>query len=49
MLRNGRQALIEEVLEAIVVCLDDEVSPPQVRPPMSYGKHKPDEFALIGR
>ena len=28
MLWNGRQALIEEVLEAVVVCLDDEASPP---------------------
>jgi hypothetical protein len=48
MLWNGRQALIEEVLEAVVVCLDDEASPPQVRPPMSYDKHKPDEFMLLG-
>jgi hypothetical protein len=30
MLRNGRQALIEEVLKDVVVCLDDEASPPQV-------------------
>jgi hypothetical protein len=41
------KALVEQVLEAVVVCLDGEAPPPQVRPPMPYGLDKADELPLI--
>jgi hypothetical protein len=41
------KALIEQVLEAVVVRLDGEAPPPQVRPPMSYDLDKADELLLI--
>jgi len=34
VLGNCGEALVEEVFEAIVVCLDDEAPPPEVRPPV---------------
>ena len=47
MLGDRREPLIKQVLEAIVVRLDDESTPPQVRPPVSNGVDKADELPLI--
>jgi hypothetical protein len=41
------KALVEQVLEAVVVRLDGEVPPPQVRLLMPYGLDKADELPLI--
>jgi hypothetical protein len=41
------QVLIEQVLEVVVVGLDGEAPPPQIRPPMPYGLDKADELPLI--
>jgi hypothetical protein len=48
MLRDRREALIEHVLQAVVIGLDEEATPPKVRPPIEDGLDKADEFALIG-
>ena len=42
MLRDRGKALVEEVLEAVVVRLDDEVVPPEVRSPVAYGEDEAD-------
>jgi hypothetical protein len=47
VLRDGREALIEKILKAVVVGFDDEAPTPQVWPPMSNGLNKPYELALI--
>jgi hypothetical protein len=41
------EALVEEV--AVVVRLDDEAPPPEVRPPVSDRLDQSDELALVGR
>jgi hypothetical protein len=41
------KALIEQVLEAVVVRLDGEAPPPQARLLMPYGLDKADELPLI--
>jgi hypothetical protein len=43
----GRQALIQQVLEAIMVCTHQEAAAPKVRPPMSDGEHEPDQFSFV--
>lgn len=48
MLRDSGQPLIEQVLEAVVIALDDKAAPPQVWPPVSDGMHKADQLALVG-
>jgi len=47
MLWDGAEVLIEEVLEAIVIRLDDEAAPPQVRPPVPDREHKVDGLPLV--
>ena len=47
VLRDGGEALVEEVLEAVVVRLDDETMPPQVRPLVPHSEDKPYELPLI--
>jgi hypothetical protein len=42
MLRNRHEALVEEVLEAVVVGVDDKTPPPKVRTPMPDGLNKVD-------
>lgn len=48
VLRNGRQPLVQEKLEAEVVRPDKEAAPPEVRPPVSDGVNQPDELPLVG-
>jgi hypothetical protein len=48
VLRNGGEALVEEVLQAVVVSLDDEAPSPEIRPPVSYRLNEADELALVG-
>ena len=47
VLRDGREALVEKILQAIVVGFDDEASIPQVWTPMPNGLNEPYELALI--
>jgi hypothetical protein len=47
MLRDGGEALVEEVLQAVVVGLDDEAPPPEIRPPVSYRLDEADELTLV--
>jgi hypothetical protein len=39
--------LVEEVLQTVVVGLDDEAPPPEIRPPVSYRLDEADELALV--
>ena len=41
------EALVEEVLEAVVVRLDEEAAAQQIWPPMADGLHEADELSLI--
>lgn len=45
-LRNCREPLIQQVLEAEVVDLDDELA--QIRPPVPHGLQQADELLLVG-
>jgi hypothetical protein len=47
VLRHGREALVEHILERVVVGADDEAAAPKVGPPMANGLYKADEFALV--
>ena len=49
MMWDRREALIEEVLEAVVVRLDVEATFPQVRPPMPHNHDEANELPLICR
>ena len=42
VLRNRRQPLVQEVLEAAMVSADDERAHPQVRSPVTHRLHKTD-------
>jgi hypothetical protein len=48
VLRNRREALIEGKFQAKVVSLDDERSPPKVRPLVANCLDQCDELPLIG-
>jgi hypothetical protein len=48
MLRYRGEPLVEEVLEAEVISLDDEVSPPQIGPLVPDRLDQADELALVG-
>jgi hypothetical protein len=48
MLKDGRQSLIEEELEAPVVGLNGECVTPDVRPPVTDSLDQPNKLALIG-
>ena len=48
VLRNRRQPLIKQILEALVVRLDEEGAPPQVRSPVPDRMDKADELTLVG-
>jgi hypothetical protein len=47
VLRDGREALVEKILQAVVVSFDDEAPTPQVWTPMLNGVNEPYELALI--
>jgi hypothetical protein len=47
-LRDGGEALVEEVLQAVVVGLDDEAPSPEIWPPVSYRLDEADELTLVG-
>ena len=47
MLRNRRQALVEEELEAPVVGSDGERPTPEVRPPMTDSLDQPNQLTFI--
>ena len=49
VLRDGREPLIQQVLKAVVIGLDDEATAPQVRPPMPHGVNEPNELAFVRR
>jgi hypothetical protein len=49
MLRDGGEMLIEQELEAIVICTYHETVPPKIWPLMANGEDKPDEFSLVRR
>lgn len=42
------QALVEEVLEAIMIRTNDELSSLQVRTPVAHGLNQPNEFPFVG-
>ncbi|XP_021317213.1 uncharacterized protein LOC110435676 [Sorghum bicolor] len=48
VLGNRGEALVEEVFQTVVVRLDDEAPPPEVRPPVPHGLDEADELALVG-
>ncbi|KAJ1270264.1 hypothetical protein BS78_06G040800 [Paspalum vaginatum] len=45
---SAHTVLVEEVLQAVVVGLDDEASPPEVRAPVPDRLDEADELALVG-
>ena len=49
VLRNGRQALVQEELEAVMVSANKEVAAPQIRAPVAHSLHQTDELLLISR
>ena len=49
VLRYGRQPLIQEELQAVVVRANVEGPSPQVWPPMTNGLHKANELPLVCR
>ena len=49
MLRDGRQALIQEILEGVVIRAHDERSRPQIRTPVLHRLDQADEFAFVCR
>lgn len=49
VLGDGCQVLVEQELEAIVVRLDDERAPPEVRPPVPHCLDKTNQLTLVCR
>jgi hypothetical protein len=49
VLGNGRQALIKQVFETEVVCLDHERAAPKIRSPVADYLDQPDELLFVGR
>ena len=47
VMRDRREALVEEEFEAVVVGADEERVPPQVWPLVAHGVHQPNELPLI--
>lgn len=47
VLRHCREPLVEQVLEAVVVRPGHEVPPPEIRPPVAYRLHEPNQLAFI--
>ena len=49
VLRDRRQSLVEEVLQAVVVGTDQEAAPPEVGPPKPHSLYQANELPLVGR
>jgi hypothetical protein len=49
VLRYGGEALVQQELEAVVIHVNAEGSPPQIGPPVAHGLDQPDELALVRR
>lgn len=47
MLRNRGVALIQEILEDVMICFDEDAAAPQVWPPVSHDMDEADELPLI--
>jgi hypothetical protein len=47
MLRDRGEALVEEVLEAVVVRLDEEAAPLEVWSPVADGEDEADQLPLV--
>jgi len=48
VLRDRGEALVEEIFQTVVVCLDDEAPPPEIQPPVPHGLDEADELVLVG-
>jgi hypothetical protein len=48
MLRDRREALIEQELQVVVIGFDEEATPLEVRPPIANGLDQADELAFVG-
>ena len=48
MLWNGRQTLIKQKFETVVVSANQEGAPPQIRAPVAHSLHQADELAFVG-
>jgi hypothetical protein len=48
VLGDGREPLVQQILEAIMIGLDEEAAPPQIQPPVPHSMDEPDELPLIG-
>ena len=47
VLRNGRQALVQEELQVVMVSANKEVAPPQIWALVAHSLHQPDELPLV--
>jgi hypothetical protein len=47
VLRDNRQVLVEQELQAEVVCADEEWTPPQIRLPMPHRLDEPNQLMLV--
>ena len=47
MLRNGGQALVQEVFQAVVICPNGEAAPPEVWTPVTHRLDQANELTLI--
>jgi hypothetical protein len=43
-----QKALVQQVLEAVVVRAHHKVAPLEVGPPMPHNLHQPDKLSLVG-
>jgi hypothetical protein len=48
MLRNHGESLVQQILQAKMICPDDEFLWPEVRTPMVDGLDQANQFPLIG-
>jgi hypothetical protein len=48
VLRNGGQALVQQILQAVVIRLDCETAPLEVWPPVAHSLDQTNELTLVG-
>ena len=48
MLRNGGEALVQEMFEAAVIRVHKELRRPQIWPPVSHGLYETNKLAFVG-
>jgi hypothetical protein len=48
VLRNGGQALVQQILQDVVICLDCETAPPEVWPLVAHRLDQTNELTLVG-